>query len=152
MVGMTDKIIKKIKLNKSNLNYFDKLLDYFKIIMPIYYPIYAIFSAGIYLLANNNIISIIFSGIWLLLTIFSFQIALYFLITNLLIKKVKKNIISKIYLLSYAIFSVLFGWITANVAKEILNIPMIFDLTIAIFGTTILPYLYIRIIFKYLKI
>lgn len=132
-----------------NIKHF---LKDFNIVLGIYFFIYGTFTTLFFLLSSSEIISNIFSALWLLLTIFAFQISIFYLITYLIGEKYSKKNIINTFFYTYCTFSILFGWTSANIAVKILEIPEIIHLITVNFGTLIIFYIYIRIIIKKFKL
>lgn len=136
--------ISKFELNKKNKIAIGHVVDFFRILVSVYYPVFALFTALILALANKGIIDEVFSSVWLLLLIFAFQIPVLYGSLYLLSKKYSKRQIIYIFMFLYLVLSAIFGWTSAYVDLSILKLSTIPDLVIATYGTLILLFVTVK--------
>jgi len=140
-------VIKKIssfEVNDKTKKAIFGIFDLGKTFIPTYYAVFALFTALIIPLANKGITSEIFSSIWLFLLIFAFQIPTFFVAIYLLIKKFNKNHIIILFITMYLLLSAMFGWSSAYVEHDILQLSKIPDLLIATYGTLLLLFVFVK--------
>jgi len=126
--------IPKIKLNrmKEDFNFFGKL----------FYPIFAVYSGFIFYLASRGVKNNLFSSLWLIEVIFVFQGFCFLYFVNYIGKHKPKTLL-RIFSWSYIILSAMFGWTSAQIAYNILKLPVREDLFFATYGLLILPVIFI---------
>jgi len=132
--------------NKRKAIFLSELMNTINLIAKIFYAIFAAFSTFIFILVATDITSTIFSGIWLLLLIFFFQISIFWFILYLIQKRKSTKLIKTIFLITYLLLSAMFGWTSARLAHDVIHIPMVLDLIIATYGTLILPFIFVKVL------
>lgn len=127
------------KIENINITHISNAMNHIKnIIFPVAIPLFAVYSSFIFVLANKGIVNIFFSSLWLLLLILLFQTFMIYMILYMIKEKIDKKSIIRTFFIFYFLFSAMFGWTSANLAHDVLFIPMLPDLTLATYGTLIL--------------
>lgn len=144
LLGKIHEFIQKFEYKDINMGEISKNLDFIKTFSTFYYSIFAIYSGFILILASQEIRNVFFSSIWLLSLIFAFQIPILFFGLYMIEYKKDQYKISRFFNVSYIILAGMFGWSSANIAHDILFIPLLPDLTVATFGTLILLYIFLK--------
>lgn len=144
ILGAIHKRIYSIKVIDTSKNWKNKkMYEHFNIWTKLIFIILALYSSYLFLLAKENIRSILFSSIWLELLIISFQSIPFLMLSYQLNENTSEKVMARTFFASYIFLSMIFGWTSAQIADKILLLPAQQDLFIAVYGLLLMPFIFI---------
>ena len=144
LLGAIYKRIKSIKIVEENkLIIVKKMYNHFKLWTTIIFPIFALYSAYIFLLASNNLKNIFFSSMRLQLLIITFQSIPFLVLSYQLKESISEKIMYRTFFGLYSFLSIIFGWTSAQISFYILKLPAQQDLFVSTYGLLIMPFVFI---------
>jgi hypothetical protein len=127
----------KSKIRKNTV--IDKMYDDIKFLGSKIRYVFTLYSGFIIALAVIGITHIFFSSMWLILLIFTFQSLSFYILAYGLKNDWNETKLLLSFFASYAFLSMLFGWTSAHIAKDMIMLPPREDLFIAFYGVLIFP-------------